>query len=945
METSVSKKRKLSISRVALCLALSLCLSFSLVLQGGVQAAQAAPTVPVVTVSTGGELDTAIKEASGPTVISLQNDIDVVSSATYSGRQITIEGNNHTLSGTGPGTNTGLRFTQARGAGAVLNDVTVKNLTLKDLSSNLRYGGGAVAVYQGKLAIENCAFIENSNTAAASTSLTNGGGAVLSHNANNTLTITNSTFFGNSASLNGGAISSRGPATINNCTIVNNTAGIYGGAIAASSASLITLKNSIVVANEVLGATVSNVVYPGGPSDVKNLTDGGHNLLGTVDPVSATDSTPSVALDDTTAIGKTRSGLYLAAAPANNGVSGATRGAGLTLAITNASSQAIGGADPQTATLTDQRGYLRDSAPDIGAFEYASTSVDGIRAALETLVDETNTTYTNEVLGRYTTAARATLATTLADAQTVLDELEQGNPITVEAVYDVAWALASAVSDMEDSYNATICADVLRALLASGSYDADASEYTQASYQSLDEAKQLVSAIIASPEQYREDEATEALVALNAAQLNLVNISNLTYLVAYAQDEIATGKYIAASVTYVTTILNSTTALLATGTATQTEIQDATNELITALNEYFLEVGDKTALISLVAVLNAQDGSLYTPESVAALLAAIEAAEAVLADGNALTGDVSEAYDDLVEAAGSLVLRANKAALASAITRANQILADSDRYVTASLVELESALPAAVAAYDDANASQSRINSQTSALNAALAKARVIANKSKLEDLYNLLSSLSPSSYTPASFQPFSVALSNARSVLEINSQVVTQEEIDEATTALQGAYAGLVEVSAEGDSSVGTGAGATTTTGSIPNTSASSGGGTTTQGASTESPALRNAAAGSSQTLTGSASLAALPGNSDATADSSSGSLANDGSAAGTSDSASSDASPLAALTDAAVPLANSEQTPLLNWLSVSLGAIALALLVAVVLLLRKRRQQPYEN
>jgi hypothetical protein len=877
-------------------------------------------------VSTGAELDAAIKEASGPTVISLQNDIDAISSATYSGRQITIEGNNYTLRGTGPGTNTGLRFTQARGAGAILNDVTVKNLTLQNLSTNLRYGGGAVAVYQGKLIIENCAFIGNSNTAALSTSLTNGGGAVLSHNANNTFTITNSTFFGNSANLSGGAISSRGPATINNSTIVNNTAGIYGGGIAASSASLITLKNSIVVGNEVLGGTVSNVVYPGGASDVKNLTDGGYNLLGTVEPVSATDSTPSVALSDTTAVGKTRAALYLSASPANNGVSGATRGAGWTLAITNASSQAIGGADPQTATLTDQRGYLRDSAPDIGAFEYASTSIDSIRAALGTLVDETNAAYTDARLGLYTIVAQANLATALANAQTVLDELELGGAVTVEAVYDAAWALALASSAMEESYNAVTAAVVLNARLASGNYDVDASAYTQASYQALDEAKQLASAIVAAPQQYGESEATEALAALNAAKLGLVKTADLVDLVAIARDEIATGKYIPVSVTYVTGILDSATALLATGTATPAEVQAATDEILSALSNYFFEKGDKTGLTSLVEAINALDGSLYTPDSVAALLAAIDAAEAVLADNNALAEDISEAYDDLVNATGNLVLQANKAALTSAITRANQILADSSRYVTASLVELQAALPAAVAAYDDANASQSAVDARVSALNAALAKVRVIANKSMLEELYNLLSPLSFSLYTPASFQPFSVALNNARDVLGVDNQVVTQEEIDQAYATLQAAYAGLVNAPVESSTDTGVESGTTTDT--------------TTSGPSTGSPAIRNSTANDSQDLAGSTSLATVPGSSNAVADNASGSTADGGSSAGTPSGASSIASPLASLADTVVPLAGAEQAPLLNWLSISLGVIAFALLIAVVVLLRRRQQ-----
>jgi hypothetical protein len=198
-----------------------------------------------------------------------------------------------------------------------------------------------------------------------------------------------------------------------------------------------------------------------------------------------------------------------------------------------------------------------------------------------------------------------------------------------------------------------------------------------------------------------------------------------------------------------------------------------------------------------------------------------------------------------------------------------------------------------------------------------------------LEGLYNLLSPLSPASYTPASFQPFSVALNNAQSVLGIDNQVVTQEEIDEATVNLQDAYAGLVNVPAENGSGVGAG----TDAGTTPTTSASA-------GTTTGNPAIRNTAANNSQSLAGSTNLAAVPENTNAAADGTSDLATNGGSTAGTSDNASSVASPLASLADAVVPLASPEQAPLLNWLSISLGAIALALLIAVMVLLRKRQQ-----
>jgi hypothetical protein len=921
--------------KALICLALSLALTFSLALLGGSgsRSAYAVAGTPVVEVSTGEEFDAAIKAADGLTIISLQNDIDAISSATYSGRQIIIEGNNHTLSGVGPGTNTGLRFTQARGAGAVLNDITIRNLALRDLSSNLRYGSGAVGVYQGKLTIENCAFIDNSNTAALSTSLTNGGGAVLSHNANNTLTITNSTFVGNSANMSGGAILSRGPATINNCTIVNNVAGIYGGGVVANASTLITLRNSIVVGNEVLGGTVSGTSYSSASSDVLRLTDGGHNLLGVVEPYSATDPTPSVAVDDTTATGKTRANLYLAASIADNGVSGATRGTGWTLRITNASSLAIGGADVETAALTDQRGYLRDSTPDIGAYEYNSDSKEGILTALRTFVDETTAAYDDDTLAGYTTAARASLAAALENAEVLL-ALDQSE-VTVEAAYDVAWALLNVVSQLPDAKNALIYDDILGALLASDDFDTEESDYTSTSYQALAAAILQAQAIIDSPQDCTATEAGAAYTALVEAKLGLVRVADLTALIAYAQEEIATDKYVTVSVDYVTEILDSAEALLARGDASQLEIQAATDDLLNALSEYFFEKGDKTSLTSLVAIIAAQSTSLYTPDSVATLTDALEAANAVLADDDALNGDIEDAYEGLIEATGKLVLQANKSALGASITKANQILADSDRYVASSLVDLNVALPDALTAYENANASQAVVDSQTSALNTALAKVRVIANKSRLQELYDLLSPITPASYTSASFQVFSLALNNARTVLEVNDDVVTQTRVDEATETLQTAYNGLVRLPVENGGTEGTETGGTDdgvgngiTTDTTNTTS-------TTNTTGTTGPATIQNTANNSQGLAAGTNVTAVPTNTDTEANTIVEQATDTASVAETSNVEPS----TQALADALVPLASGENAQSSNWLILASGIMALALVALFLVFLRKRQ------
>ena len=101
-----------------------------------------------VQVNSGEELDAAIKNAPSGRIIELTRDIDAVSSSTYRDRtNVTIDGKGHTIDGKGL-SKTALRF--KRNA-----SVTLKNATMKNLSSSLRYGGGAIGIYTGSLEVEN----------------------------------------------------------------------------------------------------------------------------------------------------------------------------------------------------------------------------------------------------------------------------------------------------------------------------------------------------------------------------------------------------------------------------------------------------------------------------------------------------------------------------------------------------------------------------------------------------------------------------------------------------------------------------------------------------------------------------------------------------------------------------------------------------------------------
>ncbi|MDR1135752.1 MAG: dockerin type I domain-containing protein [Clostridiales Family XIII bacterium] len=227
-------------------------------------------TIPV---STGEELDLALRGAPEGAVIVLSADIDAVTSATYGSssfgtgtvKNLTIDGQGHTINGHGISTGTAPEGTTPRNnisngtalrfAGTAPNtNLTFKNITFRDLASSLNFGGGALGIYHGTVTIQNCTFINNKATAAGGD-----GGAVNVDGTGGVLTIVNSTFYGNSTGNNGGAISATSAGKIINTTIVNNTAGGQGGGLLHNSATQTTLENSIVVANKIAPAASQTI--------------------------------------------------------------------------------------------------------------------------------------------------------------------------------------------------------------------------------------------------------------------------------------------------------------------------------------------------------------------------------------------------------------------------------------------------------------------------------------------------------------------------------------------------------------------------------------------------------------------------------------------------------------------------------------------------------------
>ncbi len=245
-------------------------------------------------------------------------------------------------------------------------------------------------------------------------------------------------------------------------------------------------------------------------------------------------------------------------------------------------------------------------------------------------------------------------------------------------------------------------------------------------------------------------------------------------------------------------------AVLEDDWATQAQIDSALAVLADAIAGLVLadtaaEV-DKTALQSLysASLLLTQDD--YTADSWAALVAAQEAALAVLEDADATQEEVDAAWLALLNAingleeaedAGDTV---NKDALLTAYE--NSLKLDEESYTEDTWATLVEAQEAVLAVLEDADATQEEVDAALEALIAALQgltekETTAQTNKDALQAAYESSLTLEESSYTEDTWAALKEAQTAALAVLEDTD--ATQEEIDAALSALLTAIGSLV--------------------------------------------------------------------------------------------------------------------------------------------------------
>ncbi len=184
-------------------------------------------------------------------------------------------------------------------------------------------------------------------------------------------------------------------------------------------------------------------------------------------------------------------------------------------------------------------------------------------------------------------------------------------------------------------------------------------------------------------------------------------------------DAIVEGDYTEESVGLLEDIIAEAKAVLADDDASDAQNAVEIDELAAAVAALVLVEADTSDLEGAIADAEAIDTTIYTDDSVADLIAALEEAQAVLADESATQSEVNAATDALTDAINALVvIPVDTTYLETAIADAEDV--DTSAYTEDSVADLTAALENAQTVLANADATQDEIDAATSRLNSAI---------------------------------------------------------------------------------------------------------------------------------------------------------------------------------------------------------------------------------
>lgn len=259
--------------------------------------------------------------------------------------------------------------------------------------------------------------------------------------------------------------------------------------------------------------------------------------------------------------------------------------------------------------------------------------------------------------------------------------------------------------------------------------------YTQESWAAVENALAEAKALL-KKEGLTQEEADDAFLKLMTA-CNMVESgvqkTGLRAVIEGAQeilaDEETLQQYQEESVQAVRQALEQAVLVYNNADAQQTEVNEATNQLIHAVTALLAKTdGSRLEVLIQMAEKMLQREEIYTPESVEKLKNVLAVAKTVLADSSASQAETDNAYCRLAEAMTGLVRKGDKSELKNAIEQAENILKDSDSYVESSISGLQAVVDEARQVYNNENADVTEISNMVKKLLDEVLKARLLGD-------------------------------------------------------------------------------------------------------------------------------------------------------------------------------------------------------------------------
>ena len=263
--------------------------------------------------------------------------------------------------------------------------------------------------------------------------------------------------------------------------------------------------------------------------------------------------------------------------------------------------------------------------------------------------------------------------------------------------------------------------------------NSDLSEYLEESVTALRNALNDAQALI--------DDQCQDLSLINEAVKNIntaisqmqkiVDKTALTALISNAEIY-QEGSYTTDSWAVLQEALTAAKKVVANENATETEVEEALNNLAEAIENLVLRA-DKTRLQEVYDMIEELDRSLYTPVSLAGLTEPMESAKAVLDDLDATQEETDNAYEELVRGYLNLRLKALKDTIIGFVNKVDGL--DQSKYSVQSWQQFETALNSAKEIIADENALQDETDNAYETLVKAYLGLRYKLDRNMLEGM------------------------------------------------------------------------------------------------------------------------------------------------------------------------------------------------------------------